>query len=75
MESINAIVKKITLLSGLLLSFSGLALAQQGRFEQPVFDEVVCTESIPFSRVHLRLLLCALIFMNRRETLCRADRW
>ena len=49
MESINAIVKKITLLSGLLLSFSGLALAQQGRFEQPVFDEVVCTESIPFS--------------------------
>ena len=42
-------MKRITLLAGFLLCLTGLANAQPGRFEQPVFDEVSCTEAIPYS--------------------------
>lgn len=42
-------MKRITLLAGFLLCLTGLAKAQPGRFEQPIFDEVACTEAIPFS--------------------------
>ena len=41
--------KRITLMIGLLLSLVGWIFAQPGRFEQPVFDDIVCTEGIPFS--------------------------
>lgn len=42
-------MKRITMLAGFLLCLTGLTMAQTGRFEYPVFDEVVCTEAIPFS--------------------------
>lgn len=42
-------MKRIKLLAGFLLCLTGLAKAQPGRFEQPVFEEVACTEAIPFS--------------------------
>lgn len=42
-------MKKSILLAGFMLCLSGLMMAQPGRFEYPVFDEVDCTEAIPFS--------------------------
>ena len=44
-----ALLKRTLWTTVLILCISGMTMGQEGRFEYPVFDEVVCTESIPFS--------------------------
>lgn len=43
-------MKRILIISFFLLYQIGVTLAQTGRYEMPVFDEVLCNEGIRFSR-------------------------